>query len=66
MSVVCPQGHQNFHDGEDVQYTDVGKGWILATPYVLKELREQLRGRSWYATKPLCLQFLSGQYCGSE
>ena len=24
MSVVCPQGHRKFHDGEDVQYTDVG------------------------------------------
>ena len=32
MSVVCPQGHRKFHDGEDVQYTDVGKGWILVTP----------------------------------
>ena len=31
MSVVCLQEHRKFHDSEDVQYTDVGKGWILAT-----------------------------------
>ena len=30
-SVVCLQEHRKFHDSEDVHYTDVGKGWILAT-----------------------------------
>ena len=28
--VVCLQEHRKFHDSGDVQYTDVGKGWILA------------------------------------
>ena len=29
--LVCLQEHWKFHDSGDVQYTDVGKGWILAT-----------------------------------
>ena len=29
--LVCLQEHRKFHDSGDVQYTDVGKGWILAT-----------------------------------
>ena len=29
--IVCLQEHRKFHDSGDVQYTDVGKGWILAT-----------------------------------
>ena len=66
ISVVCLQEHRKFHDNADVHYTDVGKGWILATVLVLEEVREQLRGRSGYATKPLCLLLPRGQYCGSE
>ena len=31
ISVVCLQEHRKFHDNADVHYTDVGKGWILAT-----------------------------------
>ena len=31
ISVVCLQELRKFHDSGDVQYTDVGKGWILAT-----------------------------------
>ena len=31
ISVVCLRDHRKFHDSGDVQYTDVGKGWILAT-----------------------------------
>ena len=30
-TLVCLQEHRKFHDSGDVQYTDVGKGWILAT-----------------------------------
>ena len=29
--IVCLQEHRKFHDSGDVQHTDVGKGWILAT-----------------------------------
>ena len=29
--VVCLQEHRKFHDYADVHYTDVCKGWILAT-----------------------------------
>ena len=29
--LVCLQEHWKFHDSGDLQYTDVGKGWILAT-----------------------------------
>ena len=29
--IVFLQEHRKFHDSGDVQYTDVGKGWILAT-----------------------------------
>ena len=31
ISVVCLQEHRKFHHNADVNYTDVGKGWILAT-----------------------------------
>ena len=31
ISVVCLQEHRKFHHNADVHYTDVGKGWILAT-----------------------------------
>ena len=31
ISVVCLLDHRKCHDSGDVQYTDVGKGWILAT-----------------------------------
>ena len=31
ISVVCLQEHRKFHGNADMNYTDVGKGWILAT-----------------------------------